>query len=54
MAAKTEGPLPGIERKGLDVPYKARRGAAKRELEQTLAGPKPKPAKTVKPRDRET
>ena len=54
MAAKTEGPLPGIEKKGLDAPYKARRGAAKRELEQTLAGPKSRPAKTVKPRDRES
>jgi hypothetical protein len=49
MAAKTEGPLPGGEKKGFDVPYKARRGAAECELEQTLAGPKSKPVKTFKP-----
>jgi hypothetical protein len=49
MAAKTEGPLPGVEKQGFDVPYEAQRAAAERELEQTLAGPKSKPVKMFKP-----
>ena len=34
-----EGPLQGYAARGLDVPYQARRMAAKEELESTLAGP---------------
>ena len=36
--AKPQGPIQGLARCGLDVPYAEKRAAARRELESTMMG----------------